>query len=160
MKKRSKKRPRPPAVAVRIDDPLWKAEPGAVALVRRAAALALKSAGAKGGATVLLTGDAEIAELNAYFRSKRGPTNVLSFPSAEPGYLGDIAIAHGVVAREARAQRKPFKDHAAHLAVHGVLHLLGHDHDEERAARAMETIEVRLLAQLRIADPYALRKAA
>jgi probable rRNA maturation factor len=158
MKKRSKKRRRPPAIAVRIDDPRWKAEPETLRLVRRAAALALGAS--RRGLTILLTGDARIADLNLQFRGRKGPTNVLSFPSHEAGYLGDLAIAHGVVAREAREQGKTRGHHAAHLAIHGVLHLLGHDHVAGRDAEAMEGLEVRLLATLGIADPYERRKAA
>jgi probable rRNA maturation factor len=157
MKKRSKKRRRPPAI-VRIDDPRWKADPEALRLVRRAGALAVGTG--KGALTILLTDDAHIADLNLQFRGRRGPTNVLSFPSNEPGYLGDVAIAHGVVAREAREQQKTLAQHAAHLAVHGVLHLLGHDHVVTKEAEAMEGLEVRLLAKLKIADPYERRKAA
>lgn len=156
MKQRPKKRP--PAITIRIDEPRWKAEPKACSLLRRAALLAL---GAKAGAvTILLTGDAPVAELNHQFRGVKGTTNVLSFPSSEDGYLGDVAIAHGVVAREAREQGKTFAAHAAHLAAHGVLHLLGHDHVVEAEAQTMESLEVRILARLGIADPYARRKAA
>src|SRR5262249_34728365 len=113
----------------------------------------------KGRATILLTGDDKVAALNHLFRGRKAPTNVLSFPSDEPGYFGDVAIAHGVVAREARSQGKTFAHHAAHLAAHGVLHLLGHDHVKDRDARVMEERERRLLATLGIADPYR-RKAA
>jgi len=110
--------------------------------------------------TILLTGDAHVAELNARFRGQNRPTNVLSFPSDEPDYLGDVAIAYGVVAGEARVQGKSFAAHAAHLAVHGVLHLLGHDHIAKGDAVVMETLEARILKSLGIADPYDQRKAA
>jgi probable rRNA maturation factor len=158
MKKRSKKRRRPPAIAVRIDDPRWKADPETLRIVRRAAALALGTT--KGGLTILLTDDARIADLNGQFRGRSRPTNVLSFPSGEPDYLGDVAIARGVVAREAREQRKTLAQHTAHLAIHGVLHLLGHDHVVGKEAEAMEGLEVRLLAKMGIGDPYEKRKAA
>jgi probable rRNA maturation factor len=92
--------------------------------------------------------------LNTHFRGKNKPTNVLSFPSSDPAYLGDIAIAYGVVAREAKAQKKRIKAHAAHLAVHGVLHLLGFDHEIETDAVVMEGLETRILATLGLADPY------
>jgi probable rRNA maturation factor len=160
MKKRSKKRRRPPAIAVRIDDPHWKEEDEAVRLLRRAAKLAYAEGRTKDGLTILLTGDAHIAELNAQFRGMDRPTNVLSFPSNETAYLGDVAISYGTLAREARDQGKQFAAHAAHLAIHGVLHLLGHDHVVDKEAAAMEAIEVRLLARLGIADPYERRKAA
>jgi probable rRNA maturation factor len=158
MKKRSKKRRRPPAIAVRIDDPRWKADPETLRIIRRAAALAL---GTKTGSlTILLTDDAHLADLNAQFRGRNHATNVLSFPSNEPDYLGDVAIAHGVVAREASEQGKRLPQHAAHLAMHGVLHLLGHDHVVAKEAAAMEGLEVRLLAKMGIGDPYEQRKAA
>jgi probable rRNA maturation factor len=164
MKKRPEKRPRsipkPLRLTVRIDDPKWNASSGAPRLVRRAAALALAEVAAKGALTVLLSSDAHLRELNATFRGRKHATNVLSFPSDEKDYLGDVAIAHGVVAREAREQGKTFAAHAAHLAIHGILHLLGHDHEAEKDARAMEALETALLARLGIADPYEQRKAA
>ena len=88
---------------------------------------------------ILLTGDDSVQALNARFRGKDSPTNVLSFPAPErEGYPGDVALAFGVCAREAQAAGKPLIHHAAHLALHGVLHLNGLDHEEEIAAREME----------------------
>jgi probable rRNA maturation factor len=86
---------------------------------------------------------------------------VLSFPSgaAEGAYLGDVALAYGVTAAEARSDGKRFADHAMHLTVHGVLHLLGFDHRTERAAAEMEPLETKILRELRVADPYG-RKVA
>jgi len=110
------------------------------------------------GMTILLTSDARLRELNATFRGQDKPTNVLAFPAGEPGYLGDIAIAHGVAAKEAKAARKRLIDHAAHLVVHGALHLLGYDHVRVREAKVMEALETSLLANLGIADPYAKAK--
>jgi probable rRNA maturation factor len=81
-------------------------------------------------------------------------TNVLSFPAAIEGYLGDVAIAYGVTAKEAKASGKAVADHALHLAVHGVLHLLGYDHTSARQAKVMEPMETRILKTLNIADPY------
>ncbi len=107
------------------------------------------------GMTVLLTNDARLRDLNRQFRGKNKPTNVLSFPSDEPGYLGDIAIAYGVTAAEAKKDKKTLSDHAAHLALHGTLHLLGYDHETDREAGIMEALETRLLSKLGIADPYA-----
>ena len=160
MKQRSKRRPKPPAIALLIDDKRWKQDAQACRLVRRAASLALEDDKARGGATILLTGDKALARWNARFRGRDRVTNVLSFPSNVPDYLGDIAIAYGVVAKEARAQGKSFAAHAAHLAAHGVLHLLGHDHMAAREAAVMEARERRVLASLGIADPYIDRKAA
>lgn len=112
----------------------------------------------KGGAVSLLLGDdVAIAELNKTFRGKAGPTNVLSFPPAraEEGFLGDIAMAAETIAEEAQFQGKSFANHAAHIAVHGFLHLLGYDHQNESEAEAMEAREREILASLGIEDPYA-----
>jgi probable rRNA maturation factor len=109
--------------------------------------------------TILLSNDRKLRALNASFRKQDKPTNVLSFPSPGPAdsYRGDVALAYGVVAREARAQKKKFSDHAAHLAIHGTLHLLGFDHEKASDAKDMETLETELLAALGITDPYAPR---
>lgn len=160
MKSRAKKRPAPDSIAVVIEDKNWTSKTEARRLIRKAAAAALAAAGKHGSATILLTGDDEIADMNATFRGRKGPTNVLSFPSDDPDYLGDIAIALGVVKREALAQGKSLAAHAAHLAAHGMLHLLGYDHQKTRDAEEMEGVEVRVLAGLGIADPYLVRDAA
>jgi probable rRNA maturation factor len=114
---------------------------------------------AEGGpfVSILLADDARLKSLNRDFRGKNKPTNVLSFPSAQPGYLGDVAMAYRTVAHEARVQGKRFAHHAAHLALHGVLHLLGYDHLEKCEASAMESLEIEQLAKLGIASPYVLR---
>lgn len=118
--------------------------------------------------SVKFAGDEEVRALNAAWRGKDKATNVLSFPMMEtdqlaaaaahaPGelLLGDIVLAHGVCAREAAAKGVAVRDHAAHLVVHGTLHLLGYDHEEgEDEAEAMERVERRALAILGIADPY------
>jgi probable rRNA maturation factor len=141
-----------------VEDARWKrARPQ----VRRAALAAYARAGGNATRpfTILLTTDKKLRALNAGFRGKDKPTNVLSFPSGDPAYLGDIAIAYGVAAREAKAEGKPFADHASHLAVHGVLHLLGFDHERPRDAKLMEPLEIEILATLKIPNPY-LPKAA
>jgi probable rRNA maturation factor len=117
--------------------------------------------------SIRLTSDAEVHALNAEWRGKDKPTNVLSFPMAEsddlaeaaiPGpelMLGDIILASGVCAAEAAEKAISIDQHAAHLMVHGTLHLLGYDHMDEESAADMEAREIRALARLGIADPYA-----
>ena len=111
--------------------------------------------------SVKLTSDEEVRQLNAAWRGKDEPTNVLSFPMAEESelagaqLLGDIVLAHGVCAREAADKHVAIEVHAAHLVVHGTLHLLGYDHETgEGDAEEMEETERRALASLGIADPY------
>ena len=106
--------------------------------------------------TILLTSDRHVRALNLSFRGKDGPTNVLSFPSSTGAgaYLGDIAVAYGVTAKEAKSAGKSLIDHATHLAVHGVLHLLGFDHETVRQAKVMERLETRILKVFNVADPY------
>ena len=117
--------------------------------------------------SVLLTGDVEVHALNREWRGRDKATNVLSFPmltreelaavghDGPPVMLGDIAMAYGVCASEAKAKGIAIEDHAAHLFVHGLLHLAGHDHvNGDAEAEAMETLEARALAKLGIADPY------
>ena len=103
---------------------------------------------------VVLSDDAGVQALNAAFRSKDRPTNVLSFPSEEPDEWGDIVLAYETVAREAGEQDKDFKAHFAHLVVHGMLHLLGYDHMEGSEAERMEALEIAILDQLGLANPY------
>lgn len=146
------------AIDISIDYPAWRKVPVAARTrMKRAALHALEHEKAKGTLTILLAGDAKLRSLNRRFRGKNKTTNVLSFPAAndEPGYLGDIALAYGVVRREARESDKRFADHLAHLAVHGVLHLLGHDHEKPREAARMEDREREILAEFGIRDPYA-----
>ena len=115
------------------------------------------------GLTVRIVGREEGGRLNDRFRGIPGPTNVLSFPFDVPpgapseGELGDVVLCAPVVNREARVQGKPRDDHWAHLVVHGVLHLLGYDHDTPAAARRMEGLERRILARLGVPDPYEAR---
>lgn len=141
-------------IEVEIDEPAWAealADPAATA--RRAA---LAAAGDKvGEIVILLTHDAALQDLNCRFLSKDRPTNVLAFPDADTGRLGDIALAFGVCQAEASEQGKPFGHHLAHLVIHGVLHLIGYDHTADEDAAAMEALERRLLAEMNIPDPYA-----
>jgi probable rRNA maturation factor len=121
----------------------------------------------RGGAqlVVRIVGEDEGRELNGRYRGRKGATNVLSFPYDGPAVLtppllGDIVICAPVVGREAQAQGKVPVAHWAHLVVHGVLHLLGHDHEDEREAVAMEAIETDVLASLGFPDPYAAERVA
>jgi probable rRNA maturation factor len=128
---------------------------------RRWIAAALSDAGLRGRAelSIRVVGLREGRALNRQYRGKDYATNVLSFPVELPRgvaspLLGDLVICAPVVAREAREQHKAPRDHYAHLTVHGVLHLLGFGHQNERDATRMETLETRILATLGIADPY------
>jgi len=119
---------------------------------------------------VRLTDDAEVQALNRDFRGKDRPTNVLSFPQVQADLLdtlsnsddgeillGDIVLARETCAREAAKKAVPIADHATHLIVHGTLHLVGYDHLDDPAADAMEALEVKALASLGIANPYAVQ---
>jgi probable rRNA maturation factor len=121
---------------------------------------------------VRLTSDDEVQTLNAQYRQKDKPTNVLSFPMVQPDLLesvtqnsddgevilGDIVLAHGVCAREAQERGISVADHAAHLIVHGTLHLLGYDHQGDAEAEAMEEMERAALSDLGLHDPYPVRE--
>ena len=148
-----------------IEDGRWDAA-GLAALADRAASAALAEAGLEPGRyeiALLACDDARIATLNADFRGRAAPTNVLSWPSEDrrPGEaptdpeLGDVAIAYDTCRREAAQQGKPFEAHVTHLLVHAVLHLLGHDHADDAGAERMEAAEVRILSKLGLPDPYA-----
>ena len=146
-------------IEVEIEDAAWSTVlPEAVAVVQRAATAALGSVA--GDVVVLLTDDTAVREINARFRDRDQPTNVLSFPAVDmtiPGqapHLGDLVLAYGVCAGEAEAQGKTLSDHLSHLTVHGVLHLLGRDHVAEEEAETMEAEERSILARLGVADPY------
>jgi probable rRNA maturation factor len=143
------------------EDRGWRGDSRAVALVRRAAQAGLALGGRRARpCTLLLAGDSQLRELNRLFRGKNVATNVLSFPSPQPDHLGDIAIAYGVAVREARAQGKTLAHHAAHLALHGVLHLFGYEHGNEKEAAVMERMEGRILARLGVPNPYVISEAA
>src|SRR5690606_29838137 len=159
------------AVDIRIAAPDWrKALPNAAVALRRAVRAAPKterSAEAETTLAILLTDDAEMRRLNAGWRAKDKPTNVLSFPAEAvvdtarpPDYLGDIALSLSTCRREAAEQRKSLADHVAHLTVHGVLHLIGYDHMTDAEAEVMERREAGILDGLGIADPYAAPRRA
>lgn len=150
-------------IALNIEEPAWH-DAGLEALALRAVAATLAHLGLDPSAhevSILGCGDDRIARLNADFRGKPSPTNVLSWPAAQlapgetpPGELGDIAIAYQTCAREAAASGKPFADHTLHLIVHATLHLLGFDHEIDAEAEKMEELERQVLGKLGLADPY------
>jgi len=148
-----------------LDDPIGLCRRAVGAALRRAAD-GTWLAGAEVG--ILLTDDATVQRLNARYRGIDRPTDVLSFPSLdlEPGEdpgarpeapvcLGDIVLAEETVRADAAGEAKPLDAHVCHLIVHGTLHLLGHDHQDDARARAMERLEVEILADLGLGDPYA-----
>src|ERR1051326_807641 len=134
---RATRRPKPSCTVVMLD-PAWnRALPGVERLVRKAARAAIGPK--KRSLTVALADDKRVRALNKRDRRKDKPTNVLSYPSGEKAYLGDVVLARQTIWREARAQKKTPVDHVAHLVVHGTLHLLGHDHETSEAdAERME----------------------
>lgn len=143
----------------------WREAPDAIdAIARRAVRVAWRSTGSgarEAEVSIVLGDDALVRRLNAAYRGHDKATNVLSFPAGgetgpdiAPRLLGDIVLAYETVAREAREQGKSVPDHAAHLCVHGLLHLLGHDHQGDADAVAMEALETAILAELGIADPF------
>jgi probable rRNA maturation factor len=112
--------------------------------------------------SIMVVSEAVSRELNHQYRSKDKPTNVLSFPADIPDYvesnlLGDLVICAPVVIREASEQNKPLEHHWAHLTIHGCLHLLGYDHIDEADAEVMEQLEIQLLAELDIPNPYEIK---
>jgi len=113
----------------------------------------------EGSVSIKFLGKEEMQLMNKKFRSADYPTNVLAFPidnrlDLETDSLGDIAICHEVVLKEAKEQNKKVSDHMAHIFIHGVLHLLGHDHQKEVQAETMENLERRILSKIGVADPY------
>jgi probable rRNA maturation factor len=119
------------------------------------------TAGTGSELSLLFTDDAHIAVLNRDWRGKYKPTNVLSFPAFEvapgdalPAMLGDIVLSFETISSEAALEEKPFEHHLKHLVVHGMLHLLGYDHETDEEAEEMEAFERRILATLAIPDPY------
>jgi probable rRNA maturation factor len=153
--KNSRARPALRCTVVVLDAGWLKALPGVERLVRKAA----RAAARRGKSlNVALADDKAVRVLNRRDRQKDKPTNVLSYPSGERAFLGDIVLARQTVWREAKQQKKSPADHVAHLVVHGTLHLLGYDHETSDAdAERMEVLERRILKRLGIADPYLAR---
>lgn len=150
-------------IDVLIEAEGWKILPDVEKIAEVAAIAALASEKTTGDVAILLADDAEMRRLNATFRGKDKPTNVLSFPAPPlpPGlkgtdslFLGDLALGYETCAAEALAEGKTLRDHLSHLVVHGLLHLVGYDHETEVEAERMEGRERAILAKLGIADPY------
>ena len=148
-------------IDILVQSPLWEREPAAETTVTRAiSAAATRLSTLRGEVAIVLTDDSTIRTLNRDWRGADKPTNVLSFPAAKAGQgapemLGDIVIAYETLARESTDEGKTFPNHLAHLSVHGFLHLVGYDHDNDRDADAMERLEAEILAGLGVPDPYA-----
>ena len=185
--RRPPRRRPPPAVDIVVASALWKAQRNAKTILRRSiAAAATAVSTTEGEIAIVLTDDKAIRALNRDWRRKDAATNVLSFPAENhvkkpdktwtrnsakkagrtardtrgaPRLLGDIVIAYETTEREARAERKPFAHHLAHLAVHGFLHLVGYDHAADDEANAMEGLETAILARLDVPNPYIARAA-
>jgi probable rRNA maturation factor len=152
------------AIHVEIDSGGWPDEEKLTSMARQvvAATWAVLDLSKDGESEVslLFTDDARMRELNAQWRGMDKPTNVLSFPAVEyrggplPPMLGDIVLAAETVAREAELENRPLAHHICHLMVHGLLHLLGHDHQTDEEAEQMEGLETVILRVLGIPDPY------
>ena len=161
------RRPPPPktpriSVNIRVEAGNWPPRSELRALVRRVAGAAVAALGPRQGElSLLFTNDARIRALNRRYRNIDRATNVLSFPApARPdirigGLLGDIVVASETLRCEARSRGLTIEAHLAHLILHGFLHILGYDHEDEAEASAMERLETRILGDLGIADPYA-----
>ena len=151
-----------PAFRVELieDDGDWSDLADVEIVIERAASITARAMGGalqSGVISVALSSDAHVAVLNERFRGKAKPTNVLSFPAgagAADGQIGDIVIARETVEREAYEQGVPVVHHVQHLVVHGILHLLGYDHTTAADAERMEAIEIKILSDLGVANPY------
>ncbi|MEQ8667191.1 MAG: rRNA maturation RNase YbeY [Rhodospirillales bacterium] len=155
---------RPLSIDIDVRAEAWREAVGDPEAVCEAAAVSayrsVTDAPSRGVLSVLLSDDDEIAELNKVFRKRDGATNVLSFPAGDAYpdgsvMLGDIAVAFDTVRDEAARDGRTVADHLSHMIVHGVLHLLGFDHESDAEADAMEKLEVMALGRLGIGDPYA-----
>ncbi len=153
------------AVETIIDDDRWRnaiSDPESLTLACLHAVSKSEPAVAQAGVAVLLADDAALRDLNRRFRGLDKPTNVLAFPAANDGsrFLGDLAIAYETCIAEAGERGVPTVEHAAHLIVHGVLHLVGYDHQDETEAKEMEALESEIMLAMRYADPHADRERA
>lgn len=144
----------PYTIDIAVKSRLW---PPLEKRIRKAAFAALEASNVKPGAevSIVLADDEFVRELNHKYRDKDKPTNVLSFPADEEGTLGDVILAYETIEAEAAAQDKQFDHHLMHLIIHGILHLIGHDHESEKEAEHMESIEIRILESFGVKNPYA-----
>ncbi|CAN7176963.1 rRNA maturation RNase YbeY [Mesorhizobium amorphae] len=154
----------PVDIDISIESGDWPDEAALTRLLDRAVSAAFAETGAAGRSelSIVFSDDAHIRTLNAGWRGKDKPTNVLSFPAFPfpkggplPPMLGDIVLAAETVAKEAGLENKPLENHITHLVIHGLLHLLGYDHETDAEAEEMDAIERSALARLAIPDPYA-----
>ncbi len=152
-----------PKIDIVVEADTWRAAARATSILRRALRTAAAATRSTYGTelAIVLSDDSAVRLLNRDWRGIDAATNVLSFPAAKlprrtggNRHLGDIVLAFETIAREARAEHKPFDHHLAHLAVHGYLHLIGYDHERESDAAAMEQAERDILRRLAIPDPY------
>ena len=142
---------------LRISEPAWSNTiPDLDSVCQTALNAGAVKMSARGEVSVLLTDDSEIQSLNRQWRDKDRPTDVLSFPAdpVDAPFLGDIAVALGVTQSAADARDLPLPQHLSHLLIHGLLHLLGHDHKDDTEAAEMEALEIEALASLGWPDPY------
>lgn len=154
-----------PNVDIAVLDQRWEGVERLHEIATTAALCVFKQTGGWPGQAelaVVFSNDDHIRELNETFRGKARATNVLSFPASPPGggvpeqetLLGDVILSFETITDEARAQGKTFENHLRHLIVHGVLHLLGYDHEKDAGARKMEALEISALAQIDVPNPY------
>src|SRR5262245_21171821 len=162
MKPAPERRTSLPHIDVQTQSQLWEAQPMAAQTVHNAIAAAASELSTGGGeVSIVLTDDSTIAKLNRDWRGIDKPTNVLSFPASNhkagegTRLLGDIVIAYQTLERECVDEKRFFLHHLAHLAVHGFLHLVGYDHQTDRQAEEMESVESRIMLRMKMHDPYA-----
>lgn len=157
---KSKPAKAPPAVEIDVQSALWEAQPEAETTVRTAVAAAAALSTSGGEVSILLTDDSAVRVLNREWRGIDKPTNVLSFPApatmakGAAGILGDIVIAYETLTRECADEDRDFLHHLAHLTIHGYLHLVGYDHQNDAQADEMEALESRIMTRMQLPDPW------